>query len=97
MQQPQALIFPHGDRLGGLRDDGLGTCEISPQSVSFGDYDTLVEHPLDGIGTISIVCYSEMFFTISLDRGAGSYAARRMTSDEQYLEYKYASVRGGRI
>jgi spore coat protein U-like protein len=28
-----------------------------------------------------------MFFTISLDRGAGSYAARRMTSGEQYLEY----------
>jgi spore coat protein U-like protein len=63
------------------------SCEIGPQSVSFGDYDTLVEHPLDGIGTISIVCDSETFFTVSLDRGAGSYAARRMTSGEQYLEY----------
>lgn len=63
------------------------SCQISPQSVSFGNYDSLAPQPLDGIGNISVICDSETTFTISLDSGTGSYAARRMSSGTQNLEY----------
>ena len=63
------------------------TCEISPQSVSFDNYDTLAPQPLDGIGNIAVICDSETTFTISLDSGSGSYAARRMSSGTQDLGY----------
>lgn len=63
------------------------TCTISPQGVSFGNYDTLESQPLDGIGNISVRCDAETTFTISLGSGAGSHAARQMASGADILEY----------
>ena len=63
------------------------TCTISPQDVSFGNYDPLASQPLDGVGNISVRCDAETSFTISLGAGSGSYSARQMTSGANVLEY----------
>ena len=63
------------------------TCTISPQGVSFGNYDTLDPQPLDGVGNISVRCDAETAFTISLGSGAGSYSVRQMASGANVLEY----------
>lgn len=62
-------------------------CTISPQSVSFGNYDTLDSQPLDGVGNISVQCDAMTSFTISLDSGSGTYSGRQMTSGTNVLEY----------
>jgi spore coat protein U-like protein len=69
------------------RTVAAATCTISPQSVSFGSYDTLDSQQLDGVGNISVQCDVETSFTIALSRGTGSYAARQMTSGADVLEY----------
>jgi spore coat protein U-like protein len=63
------------------------TCTISPQSVSFGNYDPLSVQPLDGVGNIAVRCDAETSFTITFSSGTGSYAVRRMTSGANALEY----------
>jgi spore coat protein U-like protein len=63
------------------------TCDISTQSVNFGNYDTLDPQPLDGVGSVAVVCDEEAQFTISLSSGAGTYPARRLTSGADELEY----------
>lgn len=63
------------------------TCDITPQSVSFGAYDPTQVNDLDGVGTISIVCDVEVSVTITLDTGAGTYAARTMTGGADLLRY----------
>ncbi|MBU0668989.1 MAG: spore coat U domain-containing protein [Alphaproteobacteria bacterium] len=63
------------------------TCDISTQSVNFGSYDTLDPQPLDGVGSIAVVCDAEAQFTISLSSGSGTYPARRLTSGADELEY----------
>ena len=63
------------------------TCTISPQGVSFGNYDTLETQPLDGIGNISVRCDAETTFTISIGSGAGTHTARQMASGADILEY----------
>jgi spore coat protein U-like protein len=62
-------------------------CTISPQGVNFGNYDTLDTQPVDGVGNISVQCDAETTFTIALGPGSGNYAARRMTSGSNVLEY----------
>ena len=63
------------------------TCNVSPQSVNFGNYDTLETQPLDGIGNISVRCDAETTFTISIGSGAGTHTARQMASGADILEY----------
>lgn len=63
------------------------TCEISPQSVSFGSYDTLSAQPVDGVGNISVRCDAEASFSISLGSGSGTFSARVMPSGANVLEY----------
>lgn len=63
------------------------TCSISPQSVNFGNYDTLSGQQLDGVGTISVNCDATATFTISLSSGAGSFNARQLSSGSNSLGY----------
>jgi spore coat protein U-like protein len=63
------------------------TCAITPQGVNFGSYGPLNPQPLDSAGNISVQCDGETTFTLSLDRGAGSYSARQMSSGANVLEY----------
>jgi spore coat protein U-like protein len=63
------------------------TCDISPQSVSFGAYDPTEPSDLDGVGTITIACDAEVSVTISLSSGAGSYGVRAMPGGTGQLSY----------
>lgn len=63
------------------------TCNVSPQGVSFGGYDTLSSGSQDGVGNISVTCDAAMSFTVSLGTGAGTYAERSMTSGAEALSY----------
>lgn len=63
------------------------SCDISSQGVNFGNYDTLDPQPLDGAGSIAVVCDEEASFTISLSSGAGSYPARRLAGGADGLVY----------
>lgn len=63
------------------------TCDITPQSVSFGAYDPTEAGDLDGVGTISIDCDVEVSVTITLSAGAGSYAARIMAAGADHILY----------
>lgn len=63
------------------------SCDISSQGVNFGSYDTLDPQPLDGAGSIAVVCDEEASFTISLSSGAGTYPARRLAGGADALVY----------
>lgn len=63
------------------------TCNVSPQSVNFGNYDTLASATVDGVGNVSVTCDAETTFTIALGTGTGTYSARQMTSGANVLEY----------
>ena len=64
------------------------TCDITPQSVSFGAYDPTEAGDLDGVGTVSIDCDVEVSVTITLSTGAaGSYAARTMAGGAHHISY----------
>jgi len=63
------------------------TCDISPQSVSFGAYDPTEPGDLEGVGTIAINCDTEVTVTVSLGTGAGTYDARTLTGGSGQLSY----------
>ncbi|HYI48436.1 MAG TPA: spore coat U domain-containing protein [Allosphingosinicella sp.] len=64
------------------------TCDITPQSVSFGAYDPTEAGDLDGVGTVSIDCDVEVSVTITLSTGAaGSYAPRTMAGGADHIRY----------
>jgi spore coat protein U-like protein len=62
-------------------------CDVSPQGVSFGAYDSLASAPLDGVGNIAVNCNKIVSFTISLSTGGGSYVERRMSGASAQLGY----------
>lgn len=63
------------------------TCEMTPQSVSFGSYDPLSTQSVDGVGNISVRCDAEATFSISLGSGSGTFSARQIASGSSVLEY----------
>lgn len=66
---------------------GAATCSVSPQGVSFGNYDSLNPAPLDGVGNIHVSCDTTVSFTVALGPGSGSVDQRRMISGADQLEY----------
>lgn len=62
-------------------------CTVSPQPVSFGNYDPLGATALDGVGNINIACDSVTMMTVSLSSGGGTFADRRMTGGAAQLSY----------
>ncbi len=62
-------------------------CNVSPQGVSFGNYDPLGHSALDGIGNINVSCDAPTSFTVSLGTGNGTVADRRMTGAPSQLAY----------
>ena len=62
-------------------------CSVSPQSVSFGSYDTLSPSPHDGVGNVGITCDAATSFTISLSPGSGTYSERLMAGGAEGLSY----------
>lgn len=63
------------------------SCNVSPQGVSFGSYDTLSPSPQDGVGNIAVSCDSTTSLTISLSAGSGSYPERHMVAGAGALPY----------
>lgn len=63
------------------------TCDVAPQAVGFGNYDTLGATALDGVGSILVSCDAETSFTVSIDGGNGTVEDRRMTSGAAQLGY----------
>lgn len=63
------------------------TCNVSPQGVSFGGYDTLSSSALDGVGNIAVSCDASASFTVSLSAGNGTYSGRAMSSGAEALSY----------
>lgn len=62
-------------------------CSVSPQSVSFGNYDPLNPAALDGVGNINVSCDASTSFTISLSAGSGTYTSRKMMSGTEPMAY----------
>lgn len=65
------------------------TCFVSATPVAFGVYDTVASSPTISTGQITVDCQGnkEVPVTIALSAGNGSYAARRMTSPLDALQY----------
>jgi spore coat protein U-like protein len=65
------------------------TCFVSATPVAFGVYDTVASSPTPGSGQITVDCQGnkEVPVAIALSAGNGSYAARRMTSPLDALQY----------
>jgi spore coat protein U-like protein len=62
-------------------------CNVSPQGVSFGDYDPLGHSAVDGVGNVNVTCDEQTSFTVSLGAGNGTVADRRMTGAPSELTY----------
>lgn len=63
------------------------TCDVAPQPVSFGNYDTLSVTALDGVGSILVSCDVETSATVSIGAGNGTVEDRHMTSGAAQLDY----------
>lgn len=65
------------------------TCFVSATPVAFGVYDTVASSPTTGTGQITVDCQGnkEVPVVIALSAGNGSYAARRMNSPLDALQY----------
>ncbi len=64
-----------------------GACNVSPQGVSFGNYEPLAHSALDGVGNINVSCDAPTSFTVSLGTGDGTVEDRRMTGGASQLAY----------
>ncbi len=62
-------------------------CNVSPQGVSFGNYDPLGHSALDGIGNINVSCDAPTSFTVSLGTCNRTVEDRRMTGGASQLAY----------
>jgi spore coat protein U-like protein len=65
------------------------SCLVSATPVAFGVYDTVASSPTPGTGQITIECQGnkEVPVIVALSTGNGSYAARRMDSPLDALQY----------
>ena len=62
-------------------------CNVSPQAVSFGNYDPLGGSAVDGVGNVNVSCDVQTGFTVSLGTGNGTVEDRRMTAPASQLAY----------
>jgi spore coat protein U-like protein len=62
-------------------------CNVSPQGVSFGNYDPLGGSAVDGVGNVNVSCDVETSFTVSLGTVNGTVGDRRMTGAPAHLAY----------
>ena len=65
----------------------VAACNVSPQGVSFGNYDPLGHTALDGVGNVNVSCDAPTSFTVSLGTGNGTVEDRRMTGAPAQLAY----------
>ena len=63
------------------------TCHVSPQAVSFGNYDPIAGPSVDGFGSVNVLCDVPTDFAVALSRGNGTFADRRMVSGAAQLGY----------
>jgi spore coat protein U-like protein len=65
------------------------SCLVSATPVAFGVYDTVSSAPTPGTGQVTVDCQGnkEVPVVISLSTGNGTYAARRMNSPLDALQY----------
>ncbi len=63
------------------------TCHVTPQAVSFGNYDPIGGPSVDGIGSVNVTCDVSADFAVALTAGSGSFADRRMSSGAGQLRY----------
>jgi spore coat protein U-like protein len=63
-------------------------CTVNPQSVSFGDYDSVSGAAIDGVGYVNLSCDSPTNVEVALSTGSsGSYASRTMSSAGPEMRY----------
>lgn len=62
-------------------------CNVSPQGVSFNNYDPLTPSALDGVGNVNVSCDVQTSFTVTLGTGNGTVQDRRMTAAATQLAY----------
>jgi len=63
------------------------TCNVTPQSISFGDYDPIGGPSVDGIGSVNVACDAPVDFAVALTAGSGTFQDRRMSSGAAQLSY----------
>ncbi len=62
-------------------------CDVSPQAVSFGNYDPIGSSALDGVGNVNVNCDVQTSFTVTLGAGNGTVQDRRLNSGAAHLAY----------
>lgn len=75
----------------------IASCDVSPSTLAFGNYNPTSASPLDASGTISVLCTSGTPYEIALNAGTGigaTIAARRMTLSGNTLTYSLYSDSG---
>ena len=73
--------------LGSAAVGGAATCNVTPQALSFGNYDAIGGLSVDGIGSINVACDAPVDFAVALSAGSGTFTQRRMSSGADQLGY----------
>jgi len=68
----------------------IASCDVSANTLAFGNYDPVSSTPLDASTTISVTCTNGSGYEVAMDAGQGSGAtvgARKMASGANLLTY----------
>lgn len=60
-------------------------CNVTAQSINFGNYTQFSPAHTDSAGNIGVTCDAAASFSIALSTGAGTYAARIMANSEGHV------------
>jgi spore coat protein U-like protein len=78
-----------------MAQPGWAACNVTAQSVNFGNYIQFVNQPTDSTGNIGITCDASASYTISLSTGgSASYTPRVLTDGTHALDYNLYSDAG---
>jgi spore coat protein U-like protein len=68
----------------------IASCDVSPATLAFGNYNPASSTPLDAASTISLLCTNGTSYDVGLNAGSGSgatIAARKMSVSGNTLTY----------
>jgi len=63
------------------------SCDVSAQGLAFGSYDPFMATPLNGVGTLTVICDISTTHTIALSAGTGSFVNRHLNGAGTALNY----------
>jgi spore coat protein U-like protein len=73
--------------LGASRIPWAADCSVTASGVNFGAYDPSASADLEGAGDVDVRCDQSTSFSVALDPGSGTYAARALHAGPYVLNY----------